>query len=199
MRLRKATAAGSVAVAVALVLAGCSSIDRPDGSEATKDSKRSAGTAPGQPEELGPPIASRDIQISDSGKLFPVKVELYQLRRDSGFVTLNVRMTRTDTAGNPDRWQIGSAFEGETISLAFSGVTMIDRKNRKRHLVARSGDPDAKPGQVKYLASSGLSSVFVEAGQSVDLYAMFGAPPDDVTAVDVVIPRVPVFENVPLG
>ncbi|MFF0371775.1 hypothetical protein [Micromonospora sp. NPDC005087] len=199
MRLRNTMAAGSLAIAVALVLAGCSSIDRTDGSDATKDSKDTIGAAPGKPEELGSPIASRDMQISDSGKLFPVKVELYQLRRDSGFVNLNVRMTRTDTTDSPDRWQIGSAFQGETISLAFSGVTMIDRKNRKRHLVARSGDPDAKPGQVKYLASSGLSSVFVEAGQSVDLYAMFGAPPDDVTAVDVVIPRVPVFENVPLA
>ncbi|MBQ0982874.1 hypothetical protein, partial [Micromonospora sp. M61] len=102
-------------------------------------------------------------------------------------------------AGSPGRWQIASAFQGETVSLAFSGVTLVDRKNRKRHLVARAGDSDAKPGQVTYLASSGLASVFVTPGQSVDLYAMFGAPPDDVTAVDVVIPRVPVFENVPLG
>ena len=99
-------------------------------------------------------IASRDIQISESGSQYQVKVELYQLRRDKGFVNLNVRMTRTDPAGSPGRWQIGSAFQGETVSLAFSGVTLVDRKNRKRHLVARAGDPDAKPGQVTYLASS---------------------------------------------
>ncbi|MEH1166256.1 hypothetical protein V6V47_12800 [Micromonospora sp. CPCC 205539] len=201
MRLRHTTAAGSLALAMALVLAGCGGFGRSDDSGgATKDSKETVGAAPGQPDALGTVIASRDIQISNSGKVFPIKVELYQLRRSSGFVSLSVRLTRTDApTDSSDRWQIASDFQGDTISLSFSGVTLIDRKNRKRHLVARAGDQDATPSQVKYLASSDLSTVFVAAGQSVDLYAMFGAPPDDVTAVDVVVPRVPVFENVPLA
>ncbi|WP_410816324.1 hypothetical protein [Micromonospora sp. 050-3] len=191
--------AGSLALAMTLALTGCG-FDRTDQTEgATKDSKDTIGAAPGQPEPIGAAVASRDIQISEGGTLFSIKVELYPLRRDNGFVNLSVRLTRTDAAGSPNRWQIASAFQGDTPSLAFSGVTLIDRKNRKRHLVARTGEPDAQPGQVKYLASSDLQSVFVQGGQSVDLYAMFGAPPDDVTAVDVVIPRVPVFENVPLG
>ncbi|TQJ23572.1 hypothetical protein OHA01_02520 [Micromonospora zamorensis] len=197
MRLRTTVAAGSLALVMALAVSGCDSLGGTDDSGGA--AKGTTGFAPGQPDEMGTVIASRDIQISESGSLFRVKVELYQLRRDKGFVNLNVRMTRTDPAGSPGRWQIASAFQGETVSLAFSGVTLVDRKNRKRHLVARAGDSDAKPGQVTYLASSGLASVFVTPGQSVDLYAMFGAPPDDVTAVDVVIPRVPVFENVPLG
>ncbi|MET7862714.1 hypothetical protein [Micromonospora taraxaci] len=191
--------AGSLALAMTLALTGCG-FDRTHQTEgAAKDSKDTIGAAPSQPEPIGAAIASRDIQISENGNLFPVRVELYQLRRDNGFVNLSVRLTRTDAVGSPNRWQIASAFQGDTISLAFSGATLIDRKNRKRHLVARTGEPDAKPGQVKYLASSDLQSVFVQAGQSVDLYAMFGAPPNDVTAVDVVVPRVPVFENVPLG
>ncbi|MET8262392.1 hypothetical protein ACWD8I_06440 [Micromonospora arida] len=197
MRLRTTVTAGSLALVMALAVSGCDSLRGTDDSDGTP--KGTTGFAPGQPEEMGTVIASRDIQISESGSQYQVKVELYQLRRDKGFVNLNVRMTRTDPAGSPGRWQIGSAFQGETVSLAFSGVTLVDRKNRKRHLVARAGDPDAKPGQVTYLASSGLASIFVAPGQSVDLYATFGAPPDDVTAVDVVIPRVPVFENVPLG
>ncbi|WP_433309189.1 hypothetical protein ACQP0U_19915 [Micromonospora sp. CA-269861] len=208
MLLRNTIGAGSLALAMTLALTGCG-LDRSDTSgDATSAGTTSAGTsenpkgsvgaAPGQPEAPGTVIASRDIQISDGGNLFPIRVELYQLRRDGGLVNLTVRMTRTDATGSPGRWQIASAFQGDTISLAFSGATLIDRKNRKRHLVARSGDSDATPSQVKYLASAGLASVFVQAGQSVDLYAMFGAPPDDVTVVDVVIPRVPVFENVPL-
>ncbi|MET8118501.1 hypothetical protein [Micromonospora sp. NPDC005189] len=200
MGRRVTITAGSLAIAVTMALTACGSLGRSrDPGDGTKELKETVAATAGAPEELGAPIGSRDIQISDSGKLFPVKVELYPLRRDQGFVAVNVRLTRTDATGNSDRWQISSAFQGDTVSLAFSGVTMIDRKNRKRHLVARSGDQDAKPGQVNYLASSGLASVFVLAGQSVDLYAMLGAPPDDVTAVDVVIPRVPVFENVPLG
>ncbi|MEU8421688.1 hypothetical protein AB0C15_12510 [Micromonospora sp. NPDC048835] len=200
MLLRQHTIrAGSLALAMTLALTGCG-LDRTDKSDgASKDSTDTVGAAPGQPEPIGVAIASRDIQVSEGGNLYPIKVELYPLRRDKGFVNLTIRLTRTDDAGSPGRWQIASAFQGDTISLAFSGATLIDRKNRKRHLVARTGEPDAKPGQVKYLASSDLQSVFVQPGQSVDLYAMFGAPPDDVTAVDVVVPRVPVFENVPLG
>jgi hypothetical protein len=141
----------------------------------------------------------RRVQISKGGGLFPVRVELYQLRRRDGFVTVTVKLTRTD-AGGTDSWQVGDTFQGDTISLTFAGVTLVDRKNRKRHLVARV-DPSAAPDgrDAQYLASSDLSSVFVKPGQSIWLYATFGAPPADVTAVDVVVPRVPVFENVPLG
>lgn len=79
-------------------------------------------------------------------------------------------------------------------------MTLVDRKNRKRYLVARVDPNTTLDGRdSQYLASSGLSKVFVKPGQSIALYATFGAPPDDVTAVDVVIPQVPVFENVPLG
>ncbi|MBM7488796.1 hypothetical protein JOD64_000018 [Micromonospora luteifusca] len=35
--------------------------------------------------------------------------------------------------------------------------------------------------------------------QTAELFATFGAPPTDVTAVDLAIPQIPVFENVPLG
>lgn len=195
MRLRDLVRRGAVALAVVLLATGCDSLGTSDGAE-----ERSTLSSPGGPAELGAVVASGEFQVADGGDIVPLKIELYELHRRNGFVTVNVRLTRTDPAGSGKRWQIGSAFQGETISLDFSGVTLVDRKNRKRYLVARTAGADqAKNSRPNYLASSGLASVFMEAGQSVNLYAMFGAPPDDVTAVDVVVPRAPVFENVPLG
>jgi hypothetical protein len=93
-------------------------------------------------------------------------------------------------------WQIGSAFAGETGAPggadAFSGVYLLDRKNSKQYLVARNADG-------ALLASTLLGGVFVQAQQAVELFATFGAPPDDVPAVDVAIPGISVFENVPLS
>ncbi|MEU3455434.1 hypothetical protein ABZ671_17815 [Micromonospora sp. NPDC006766] len=205
MRLTRTSRLGALALTAALTMTGCGALSGPDRSD---DAKSTAGTAagsaaPGSAADLGAVVGTRDIEISKGGKVFPVRVELYELHRRDGFVTVNVKLTRTDQ-GTPDRWQVGETFQGDTISLTFAGVTLVDRTNRKRYLVARvnpgAGRTQANQAErEEYLASVDLSSVFVSAGQSIWLYATFGAPPDDVAAVDVVIPRVPVFENVPLG
>ncbi|MFU8850527.1 hypothetical protein ACNAW0_06045 [Micromonospora sp. SL1-18] len=188
---------GALALTTALTMTGCGALGGPDRHEGAK---ATAGAAPEGAADLGAVVATRDVQISKSRNLFSVHVELYELRRRDGFVTVNVKMTRTDQGTGNDDWQVSDTFEGDTISLTFAGVTLVDRKNRKRYLVARvdpNTTPDGKDSQ--YLASTNLSKLFVKPDQSIWLYATFGAPPDDVSAVDVVIPQVPVFENVPLG
>lgn len=203
MRSTTATHAGAVtlALALALTLTGCGILDR---SGKSTDQAGANATAPRSVDDLGEVVATHDVQISKGAQVFPVRVELYELRRRDGFMTVNVKLTRTDQGTQGDRWQVSDAFQGDTISHTFAGVTVVDRKNRKRHLVARVNpgagrNQEDRTAREEYLASSGLSSVFVAPGQSIHLYATFGAPPDDVAAVDVVIPRVPVFENVPLG
>ncbi|MEU8261116.1 hypothetical protein AB0C02_10930 [Micromonospora sp. NPDC048999] len=209
MRLTRTSRIGALALTAALTITGCGALsgpDRPDGAKTTAgaapENAAPEGAAPDDPSDVGVIVATRDVEISRGGKAFSVRVELGQLRRRDGFVTVNVKLTRTDQ--DATSWQVGEAFQGDTISLTFAGVTLVDRKNRKRYLVARvnagAGRTQANQAErEEYLASSDLSSVFVRPGQSIWLYATFGAPPDDVTAVDVVIPRVPVFENVPLG
>ena len=201
MRLTWTRRLGAVALAMSATLTGCGVLG---GSDPSDHAPGTRSAAPGTVADLGAEVATRDVQISRSGGVFPVRVELYQLRRRDGFVTVNVKLTRTDEGTKDSGWQVADTFQGDTISHTFAGVTLVDRKNRKRHLVAQV-NPGAGRTQAdrsereEYLASSDLASVFVKAGQSIWLYATFGAPPDDVTAVDVVVPRVPVFENVPVG
>jgi hypothetical protein len=191
-----------LALAMTLPLLGCDVLDGSDPSAPT-GSAGAAAAAPAGPDDLGEVIATRDVQVSENGDVIPVRVELYQLRRKDGFVTVNLRMTNTGTEGAGHRWQIADEFAGDTPGHTLAGVSLVDRKNRKQYLVARTGG-DAADGagannQDRYLASLQLASVFVQPGQSVNLYATFGAPPDDVRAVDVVVPSVPVFDSVPLS
>lgn len=72
------------------------------------------------------------------------------------------------------------------------GVSLVDAKNRKRYLVARDSKGDC-------VCDAGLGSKFVEGGAPLTLSATFGAPPEDVEALDVVIPSFGTFKDVPLS
>ncbi|GAA3762097.1 hypothetical protein GCM10022225_54780 [Plantactinospora mayteni] len=200
LRLAKGVLVVTLAVAALPLAAGCTIGAEPDRAGATgsaEDQQDGASPAEGRPAELGPVVATREVQFdgNGAGEVVPIKVELYGLRRDQGFLTVRVRLTNVSPDPKQD-WQISSTFQGDAPRLksgsAFSGVYLVDRKNRKQYLVARNANQ-------QYLASADLGAVFVEPRQAVDLFATFGAPPDDVSSVDVVIPRIPVFENVPLG
>ncbi|MBE1487583.1 hypothetical protein [Plantactinospora soyae] len=199
MGFRRTTVVGALALAMTLPLLGCDAFGgaEPTATEPT-GSAGAAGAAPAGPDDLGEVIAARDVQVSENGNVIPIRVELHQLRRKDGFVTVNLRVTNTGTKGAGYRWQIADEFAGDIPGHTLAGVSLVDRKNRKQYLVARTAGAGAKD-QDRYLASLQLANVFVQPGQSVNLYASFGAPPDDVQAVDVVVPNVPVFANVPLS
>jgi hypothetical protein len=143
-------------------------------------------------------IAAHKGEASYTGDVIPLKAELYAPLRSQGFIIIKVRLTNLVPAaeGRSKQWQIGSDLAGEDIGTlgtdTFSGVFLLDRKNSKQYLVARNTEK-------RFLASAHLSGVFLQPQQAVELFATFGAPPDDVPAVDVSVPLIPVFENVPLG
>jgi len=196
---RSTTAFGALVLVVTLPLLGCDAVGGSD-EPVRRGPEGAIGAAPpAGPDELGEVIATRDVQVSESGDVIPVRVELHRLRRNNGFLTVNLRMTNTGTEGTGHRWQIADEFAGDTAGHTLGGISLVDRKNRKQYLVARAGTDAAGKDRERYLASGDLAGVFVQPGQSVNLYATFGAPPDDVPAVDVVVPTVPVFENVPLS
>jgi len=204
VRFSKALSVFAVAVATTLLTAGCSlgakaDQQQPTAGKEAQDGQPAAGEVPrGKPDELGSVIATREVQFSDGGKIVPVKVELYGPRRDQGFVTVKVRMTNMTPEGQGSLlgWQVNAAFAGETKgphgSDTFSGVYLLDRKNHKQYLVAHNARDE-------FLASNRLGALFVKPQQSAELFATFGAPPDEVAVVDVVIPQIPVFENVSLA
>jgi hypothetical protein len=203
--LLRALSAVTLALATMLLTAACT--DGGDDGSPDQSAVGKLGSAPASgggvaaPATLGAQqsiIATVEVQFGSGGAAFPVKAELYGPRRGQGFLTIKVRLTNLTPAGKGGSlgWQIASTFAGQHTgglpSDVFSGVYLLDRKNSKQYLVARNA-------KGAFLASNELSAVFVQPQQAVEFFATFGAPPDDVSVVDVAIPRLPVFENVPIG
>jgi hypothetical protein len=104
-------------------------------------------------------------------------------------------------------WQVGGFFsDGRTqppapnappqsdsdSSGSTDGVYVIDSANSKRYLPAR--DPDGN-----CVCTINGNSLFLTAGQSTTFQATFKAPPDNITSVDVNIPRIGVFIGVAIS
>jgi len=112
---------------------------------------------------------------------------------------LQLTFSVTDTKAD-GFWIPGGAFNNgirdadgplaSTDSETADGATLIDTKNAKRYLVAR--------GPSGLCACSSTSGVVIGAGKTVSFTATFKAPPADVTAMTVMIPKVPTFANVPV-
>lgn len=118
MRFTSGARLGAYALTAALTLSGCGVLGGTGGSG---DRRASVAAAAETVADLGAVVATRDVQITKSRNLYSVRVELYELRRRDGFVTVNVRMTRTDQGTGNNDWQVGDTFEGDTISLTFAG------------------------------------------------------------------------------
>ncbi len=196
MRSAHATA---LLLAAILALAGCTGDDErgsgSPGAQRTTDPSGELPGGPGRSGQLGAVVATRQGSVSGTNWSNPIKVELYELRRDQGFVTVNVRITDMTPKGGGGvfGWRAADFFsiEGSAGTHGFDSVYLLDRKNRKKYLVARDA-------QKACLCSTKLG-IHVQPQQTIGLYATFGAPPDDVTAVDVYVPQVEAFEDVPLG
>ncbi len=71
-------------------------------------------------------------------------------------------------------------------------IYLVDGANRKKYLVGRDA-------QNLCTCDTDLGRGFISAGAPLTLSATFGAPPPDVRAVDVFVPRFGTFKDVPLG
>jgi hypothetical protein len=69
--------------------------------------------------------------------------------------------------------------------------SLVDAKNSKLYLVASDGEGNC-------LCSRNLSRVFLDKNLSVLMYAIFAAPPVDITTVDMRIPTFGTVRNVPV-
>lgn len=138
-------------------------------------------------------VASRDGQIDGEA----IRLEITELARSGGTSAITIRLV---SKGGPDA---GSAQISDTLDDGISndsgntydtvdGISLIDAANRKRYLVARDSG-----GQC--VCDNELSGTFVKPGAPTVLPATFAAPPANVKAVDVVIPKFGTFKNVPLS
>lgn len=200
------TAAAGVAVLLALAAAGCGGGGDDPATTAAASGSEGAGqsTTPATvtnvpaAADATKPLDTRDGNIADEA----VTVELLSLKRSGPTLVLSLRL-RPTVPGRESRAQIASALSNEVFekdpttddtidSDNLDGITLVDTKNRKRHLVAR----DARNGCV---CTTGLSSTFVTDAAPSNLSATFGAPPADVRALDVTIPRFGTFTGVPVS
>lgn len=186
-------------VVVCLVLGGCTG-GGSGGSGGRSNSGRApvpevAGTAtPGPAPERTAGLASRPM----SHKYGPAHVELLALRRTSGSVVTGRFRVVNDGPGTIDltstfseeyRYRPGDPVpQGEGLTV--SGIGLLDPVGNKLYLPLSTDDGEC-------LCSRTFSRV-LRPGRSGEVYAMFPAPPAEVTRVTVTMPLTVPFEDVPL-
>jgi hypothetical protein len=151
-------------------------------------------------EVLEDSLASRDGEIDG----VPVRLDIVEFVRSGSTVQLTIGLTNLAEVGGSDA-QISDTFDdgaqaaprspaeaaGDLDAHTMDGISLIDGTNSKRHLVARDSAGDC-------VCDGDLSAKFLEPGVPALLSATFGAPPEDVEALDVQIPGFGTFTDVPL-
>jgi hypothetical protein len=187
------------AVVLALLAAGCGG----GGGSAPKTASTAAsssGPAP-PPASVKPGAPAKAIDGRDStvdGD--PARLDILSLTRSGGVSQITLRLANTNLPDAQGSMQIGDTFDdgaNDTTTkpnkpFTLDGIALIDAVNRKKYLVARDTAGEC-------ICDGGLSSQFVEPGRSLNLSATFGAPPPDVKAVNVFVPRFGTFRNVPIS
>lgn len=133
---------------------------------------------------LPAPIASATVAAKvNSDPDAKLTINLHQLRRTGKVVTATFSFQVTSTVAESD-----SLFDylGQQSWWPY----LVDTQNLKRHDVVVGGGARAKTDDLSAFAP----------GQTLYAYAMFAAPPQDVTAVDVqMIGGAPTATNVPIA
>jgi hypothetical protein len=141
--------------------------------------------------DLGQPVATR----SSSSDGVPVTLTMYPVVRSG--TTSSVNFTLSSTGEEGGKLQVADMLsDGDYESSDFSGhaadgLSLVDTKNSKLYLVASDGKGTC-------LCSRQLAGVFLSENLPVVFSATFGAPPSDVTTVDVRIPTFGTVRNVPV-
>jgi len=202
--------ARGVALAASLLLvAGCGGGDDDSDGGGTSAStpaptETAAGTATPEATATEAPAPAEGASIAEGqgsadGARFTFRIT--ELKRSGPTVVLNATVEWAE--GGDDSMQVSSAFgDGQFQSLedsdadeggdVFDGVALIDPEGRKKYLVARESTG-------RCVCSNDLSSAFATEDTPVNLEATLTAPPETVTQVNVFVPRVKTFVDVPIS
>ena len=200
-----------MALAAALILvAGCGGGDDSDGGG---DTSASTPTATATPEGEATPAATETAAAEGGGETASIAegqgshdgarftFRITELKRSGPTVVLNATVEWAE--GGDDSMQVSSTFgdgqfqtlegsEGQESGDVFDGVALIDPEGRKKYLVARESTG-------RCVCSNDLSSSFASEDTPVNLEATLAAPPETVTQVNVFVPRVKTFTDVPIS
>ena len=187
--------------AAAVALTGCGLIPGQQGSGGEEKQPTAATTKPVEkasspptasaaaPAQSDQVIASRTVKVSAGGDAGTAKVDITLLQRQGKIITLNWTVKAVD-----GKVMLHGQMGGGALDYTVSNVSLIDPVNGKRYRVARNGT-----GSDAACVCSGTQGVWPENGEEVTLHAVFGAPPPDVTKLNVEMPQFGVFTNVPIS
>jgi hypothetical protein len=176
-----------VAVAALTALPGCSGDDdapEPKPAQAAPSGESGATATPAPAASVTALVPGRTIDDSDGLK---ITVSVVTLKRQGKLTLLEVAARNEDAT---KRANLSNSLRGS--GSRFDEVTLLDPANGKRYLVARDSQDEC-------LCSSFSGGVSVEPGGTAILGAYFAAPPDGVTALNVVMPGAGTFTNVPVS
>ena len=120
-----------------------------------------------------------------------LSVAVTELKRTSGG-TLSLKLTFINGSGDIMGFDYNyvEANNGTIDFGSIGGVQLIDPVGKKKYFVARDSEG-------RCICSQGLRDA--AAGESVNVWAKFPAPPDDVTKISVVIPHFSPMDDVPIS
>jgi hypothetical protein len=128
-----------------------------------------------------------------------LRLDLLDVRRGETTVSITFAVTNLEDEDDEDAedWTVANAFSGEASILndrygTLAGISIIDTQNARRYPVLFDENEEC-------LCDSGLLGRIVDAGNTSRFTATTGAPPSDVTEVDVQIPGFGTFSAIPLG
>ena len=159
----------------------------------TKEQPTQRRTTSDEPQQSAAPqadqvIATREAKVA-SGDGGTARADVTALKRQGKTVTLNWTITVVDGEVN-----IHNGMGSATLDYSVSGVSLIDPVNAKRYRVARNGT-----GSDAQCVCSDTQGNFLKKGQTVTLYALFAAPPADVTKINIEMPMIGVLTDVPIS
>ena len=132
--------------------------------------------------EPAPPAAGSDALGVGAHPVGGVNVALTEVLRASGD-TLTVRWSYRNRTP-----------EEKLFANKISETYLVDPVQGKKYLVVR--DENDLPVTSRH---DGPDGVHLPPGQTVDAWAKFAAPPDDVERISVYIPNLLPFEDIPIG
>ena len=182
-------AAGFCACALLVLLAGCGGGTKSPKAAGSGSATSATGStaAPGDGTLMSEPITHK-MQVAHA--------DLLALSRTSASnVTVRIRIFNDGTGPMTiwgsfgEEWMPGIGLQ--SIGLNAGGVALLDALHNKVYYPSRTTDGNC--------LCTDLSNHTLQKGETISLYAVFPAPPADVTRVTVLLPLTAPFQDVPIG
>ncbi|WP_419997458.1 hypothetical protein [Streptomyces boninensis] len=171
-----------LAAGLTVSAAGCGGGGGDDGDKksGSSESSKGGGTAGGQEgDKAGGQDEEPVAEIKSKGG---VELRVFELKRDSGgFVTVNGQMKNTSSKPFTDTANWGGIEEGMGGN-SLAGASLVDKSGKKRYYVLRDTEK-------RCLCTSGI--VTLDAGEELDVYIQFPAPPTKTKEIEFQLPTFP--------